>query len=281
MIKRQHNLAWLIAVPLTALLAITGCATKKYARAQVAPVRQQLAQYETQTNDKIATVWNQQKSDMSQVNERLSTTELKLSDTTNTASRAMQQATANSTGIQANATAISTLASGVANAMNYKLVDKADVMFGFNKSALTPQAKTILDQVVSKVQAQPRSIVELAGFTDKIGSKDYNLALSRRRAEAVQRYLVRQNVPLRAIHIIGLGEEAPPQGLEAEAATAGAKRAELNRLARRVQVQIYGAGDIIQKPLSADPPADPSAAPPVDPSVGPPADPPAAPPPQQ
>ena len=92
----------------------------------------------------------------------------------------------------------------------------------------------------------PRAVIELAGFTDRIGSKNYNYALSRRRAEAVQRYLVMAKVPLRSIHIVGLGEEAPPEGLTADlsAVNPNPSKAELNRLARRVQIRVFGAGDI-------------------------------------
>jgi outer membrane protein OmpA-like peptidoglycan-associated protein len=72
--------------------------------------------------------------------------------------------------------------------------------------------------------------------------------LSRRRAEAVQRYLVMQNVPLRAIHIVGLGEEAPPEGLAADLSMVdpNPSKAELDRLARRVHIRVFGAGDITQ-----------------------------------
>jgi outer membrane protein OmpA-like peptidoglycan-associated protein len=105
-----------------------------------------------------------------------------------------------------------------------------------------------------KAAGLPRSVVELAGFTDKRGSTNYNLALSRRRAEAVQRYLVMQKVPLRAIHIVGLGEEAPPEGLAADltAIDPNATKAQRDRLARRVRIQLYGAGDITQGTASRD-----------------------------
>jgi outer membrane protein OmpA-like peptidoglycan-associated protein len=160
----------------------------------------------------------------------------------------MQKSQANEARIGENSTAISTLASGVANAMNYQLVEKADVTFAFGQAVLTPEAKAALDQVAQKVHSLPRSVIELVGFTDSTGSKSYNLALSRRRADAVARYLVQQRVPLRSIHIIGLGAEAPPEGLTADLTEVNPNpsRAELRRLARRVKVSVYGAGDITQ-----------------------------------
>jgi OmpA-OmpF porin, OOP family len=55
-----------------------------------------------------------------------------------------------------------------------------------------------------------RYFIAIQGFTDKTGSAEYNLALSRRRAEAVQTYLVAQhNVPVYRIQIVGLGKDKP------------------------------------------------------------------------
>src|SRR5258708_23177786 len=55
-----------------------------------------------------------------------------------------------------------------------------------------------------------RYFVAIQGFTDKIGTPEYNLELSRRRAEAVQTYLVAQhNIPVYRIQIVGLGKDKP------------------------------------------------------------------------
>ena len=80
--NKPQNSIWLLAVPMTLLLGTSGCATKKYARAQVAPVRQEVAHLEAKTNEKIGAIWAKQKSDMSQVDERIATTDLKLSQQT-------------------------------------------------------------------------------------------------------------------------------------------------------------------------------------------------------
>jgi hypothetical protein len=76
-----------------------------------------------------------------------------------------------------------------------------------------------------------RYVLEIVGFTDKSGQQDYNLALSQRRADAVLRYLVDHNVPLRRIHMIGLG--ADQAAVEGEAAPASRKAQ------RRVAVKIW------------------------------------------
>jgi outer membrane protein OmpA-like peptidoglycan-associated protein len=260
--QRRHHIR-AIAVSITLALAMSGCATRRYARNQVAPVNERVTTLETQTNgkfaatdEKIAAVSAKEQSDISQVNERITTTDLKLAQVTGTvdqaqaaAARLAQESEANAAKIAnssaASAAAIKALALGVANSLNFQLVEKADVTFGFNDTELTPEAKAALDQVASKVQAMPRAVVELIGFTDPTGSKDYNVALSLKRAEAVQRYLVRQKVGLRSIHVVGLGEEAPPPDLQADvrAVDSNPSKAEINRLARRVHIRVYGAGE--------------------------------------
>jgi len=260
MIKSEHPFIWSIAVPIALVLATSGCATKKFVRQQVAPVNQKVAKLETQTNDKIAAVWHKQESDISQVNERIATTDQKVDQVASAAQQAQGTASRAMEESQSNSTKITELGDGVAKALNYQQIEKADVMFGFNKSTLTPEAKLALDQAASKCLSLPRCVIELAGFTDTRGTKSYNLALSRRRAEAVQRYLVMQKVPLRSIHIVGMGKEPAPPGLEAEVAavTGPPSRAEKYRLARRVQVRIFGAGDITAGTASrSEPDPDP------------------------
>jgi outer membrane protein OmpA-like peptidoglycan-associated protein len=107
---------------------------------------------------------------------------------------------------------------------------------------LTPQAKTTLDEVVSKFRSSPRGVVELAGFTDPIGSANYNLGLSRQRAWTVQRYLVEHNVPLRSIHMVGLGKQTAPDGFGPE--QQGSTRKQRDRFARRVSIRVFGAGEV-------------------------------------
>jgi OOP family OmpA-OmpF porin len=254
MFKLRQTTIWTVAVPII-MLATSGCATKKFVRQQVSPVNTRVSQLETQTNEQIASVTAKEQSDISQVNERISTTDQRVTQVAaaaqqaqGSAARAQQGVDANQAAIAANSGAINTLGAGVANALNYQQVEKADVTFGFNKATLTPDAKIVLDAIALKVQALPRAVVELAGFTDQVGRANYNLTLSRRRAEAVQRYLVMQKVPLREIHIVGLGEEAPPVGLEADIAVAdpNASTTQLNRAARRVHIRVFGAGDITQ-----------------------------------
>jgi outer membrane protein OmpA-like peptidoglycan-associated protein len=129
----------------------------------------------------------------------------------------MTESQENARKLAANSQAFAAAGANMADALNFKLVESADVTFGFNKFSLTPEAKAELDQLATKVHSMPRVMVELVGFTYATGSQDYNLNLSRERADSVQRYLVTQKVPLHVIHTVGLGAGAPPSGLEADA----------------------------------------------------------------
>jgi OmpA-OmpF porin, OOP family len=246
MINAGQRLIWVIGLPIAIVLASSGCATKKYVNSRIDPVNQKLGQFEKQTNDKIAFMNRKQDSEMAQVNQRFASADEKMSqlagavqETQGTASRAMEDADA----AKSSSAAVSTVETDIANALNYHLIEKADVMFGFNKDTLTPSAMAALDEVASKFESTPRGVVELTGFTDPIGTKEFNLGLSRRRAWAVERYLVAHKVPIRYIHVVGMGKEAPPEGLEHES-NAGSPMSERNRMARRVNISVFGAGEI-------------------------------------
>jgi OmpA-OmpF porin, OOP family len=249
---------YLIAsVPIITVLFVSGCATRHYVRRQVQPVQDHLAQLQTQTNDLSA----KHSSDISRVDERIATTDSNLGVVATTANNAAATAnlalngvsSASSAAQQAMAAAnaagakIDADSSQIANLMaanNYTLAETANVTFGFDQSDLTPDAKVALDLVIAKAASQPRSVFEVTGYTDDIGQNSYNLALSRKRAEAVARYLVAGNVPLKNISVIGMGEEQTPTQIAAEvkAVDPNASKADIRSLARRVRVRMYEPG---------------------------------------
>ena len=247
------------------VLAASGCATKKYVSKQIGIVDHRLSKNQTQTNEQLA----KQHGEISYLNERVTTTDNKLSAVANTAEQAnstagqaQQQAQTNATAIEAGASQIEAHSAELVkltNNFNYTLADTGNVMFRFNKWDLTSAAKTALDAMIQKATATPRSMIEVVGYTDDIGPASYNLTLSRRRAEAVARYLVQNNVPLKSISLIGLGEEQSPQLLadEVEGIRPNASKAELRGQARRVRIRLYTPGGTGSNTASAG--ADPSA----------------------
>jgi outer membrane protein OmpA-like peptidoglycan-associated protein len=155
-----------------------------------------------------------------------------------TASQALQQAQTNSGQIQTNSGELAKLAA----AQTLTVVETGNVTFEVNHSDLSDAAKADLDLMVQKSTAG--AIFEVVGFTDQSGPKAYNLTLSQKRAEAVARYLVRQNIPMKNIALIGLGEEQTPQQLAAEVQglDPNASEKQLRGLARRVRIRLYVPG---------------------------------------
>jgi outer membrane protein OmpA-like peptidoglycan-associated protein len=86
-----------------------------------------------------------------------------------------------------------------------QLVETVHVQFGFDKANLTDSAQTALATIVKELKANPALTVELEGFTDPTGPREYNVTLSQRRVEAVRRYFIEQGAELPRIHSVGLG----------------------------------------------------------------------------
>jgi len=72
-----------------------------------------------------------------------------------------------------------------------KAVKVNNIYFDYDKFELKPQEKEELNQVGKFLQANPKTFVALQGFTDNRGTPEYNMELSRRRAEAVADYLMK------------------------------------------------------------------------------------------
>lgn len=74
------------------------------------------------------------------------------------------------------------------------VVNVLQVDFAFDQSALDGAAKSMLVVLVREVRGDPRLALDLEGYTDSKGSRQYNVRLSQRRIEAVQGYLIEQGV---------------------------------------------------------------------------------------
>jgi len=80
------------------------------------------------------------------------------------------------------------------------------IFFDFDKSDLTPEAKSILTQAVDAAKKQNATGFDLTGFTDTVGTAQYNQKLSERRAESAKKFLVSIGVPANEIHTSGKGK---------------------------------------------------------------------------
>jgi OmpA-OmpF porin, OOP family len=80
------------------------------------------------------------------------------------------------------------------------------VFFEWDKSDITPEAASILDNAVSAYQSCGNAQVMLAGYTDTSGTPRYNLGLSQRRADAVKSYLAGRGIGEGVITTQAFGE---------------------------------------------------------------------------
>jgi outer membrane protein OmpA-like peptidoglycan-associated protein len=243
-------------------LATPGCATKKYVGQQVGTVDQRVSAVDKKQTEALANLESKEQKDVSRVEERAMSAENKAGEAARAAETADRKAVqagdsaraANDAAMQAQK-GVGEVHREVENIDNMKSLATQDVLFGFNKASLTDEEKAKLDAVVQQAQGLTRYQIEVEGFTDRSGAQDYNLVLSRRRADTVVRYLLDHSIPLRRVHVIGLGESPKP----AEKVTR-AVRKEM----RKVTVSLY-VPETVPSQSAATPPSQP--APPAQPAA--------------
>ena len=99
------------------------------------------------------------------------------------------------------------------------------VFFAFDSSALSDNAKEALDTQVKWLKKHDNVDVVVQGYCDERGTREYNLALGERRANAVKNYLVSQGVAADRVSTISYGKERPAVSGSNEAAWAQNRRA--------------------------------------------------------
>jgi outer membrane protein OmpA-like peptidoglycan-associated protein len=220
-----------------------GCATKKYVRNTSAPIQAKVDQVGEQTNqnstqitdtrNEVKQVDERAQSGISAAQEKAVTADQHAGDAMNKATVADQHAGTAEQKADQSTQAIASLRNAVANIDDYKLQTSATVPFKFNASTLSDEAKQDLDKVAGDVKTDKRFFIAVEGYTDSVGTRQYNEALSKKRADNVVNYLVtKHDIPIYRIQMIGLGQERPVD--EARNRTARAKN-------RRVEVKVFSA----------------------------------------
>ena len=191
-------------------IGTTACASKKYVRTSVGEV-----------SDKVDSLGRS----IEQTQERVKTNEGKIAevDTKATAAgNAAQQANA----AASNAASAAANANSAANAVGTKLdafdksmkrlvmevvINESSGNFQFGKTYLPEEAKSQIDQLISKLTQDPKNVyIEIEGHTDNVGTAEFNEKLGLERAEAVKRYLYEKHqIPLHKMNVISYGMTKP------------------------------------------------------------------------
>ncbi|MFW6180596.1 MAG: gliding motility-associated C-terminal domain-containing protein [Spirochaetota bacterium] len=100
------------------------------------------------------------------------------------------------------------------------------IQFEFDKAELRPESYQILDRLIQKLEKFPTYKVKIVGHTDAVGTEEYNQRLSERRAFAVYRYLVNNDVDKDRLTTEGRGESQPIDTNETETGRARNRRVE-------------------------------------------------------
>lgn len=131
------------------------------------------------------------------------------------------------TGAAANTGAATTTQAGPTPGSEQDLVQNVGdrVFFAFDKSDLSSEARATLDRQVAWLKKYPQVKVTVEGHTDDRGTREYNLALGERRANAVKKYLIAAGVDAARINTISYGKERPAVVGTGEAVWAQNRRA--------------------------------------------------------
>jgi OOP family OmpA-OmpF porin len=93
-----------------------------------------------------------------------------------------------------------------------KVVEKIvlnGIQFDFDKAVIKDEYYPILDEGIAALEKHPEKNVVVAGYTCSIGTEDYNMGLSEKRAEAVKAYMVEKGIAADRLSTMGYGEANP------------------------------------------------------------------------
>lgn len=103
----------------------------------------------------------------------------------------------------------------------------SEVLFDFDSAAIKPSFGPALGKVANVLQQYPDTNVKVVGYTDNVGSDQYNLGLSQRRSQSVANYLASQGVTSQRLSTEGMGEQNPRASNTTEAGRQQNRRVEM------------------------------------------------------
>jgi outer membrane protein OmpA-like peptidoglycan-associated protein len=108
-----------------------------------------------------------------------------------------------------------------------KLTMSSEVSFDFNSATIKSSFYSPLNKIAEIMNRYPRTQIVVAGHTDSVGSEQYNLELSLRRANAVADYLISRGVLQSRLGTEGRGELEPIASNETESGRSQNRRVEI------------------------------------------------------
>ena len=194
------------------LIVVSACATRGWVRETMDKRDAQIGQRVDTVDQQVSTVGQQvsavqgrvtqESQRLDGVDARVSTLGTAVTETSEAARGAKEAsiaAAAKADGVDQRVTRLWT------NRYSPKLVDTVQILFGFDRAELDDRAQTSLVNLAKDLQDNQNLTVELIGYTDMRGPREYNYQLSQRRVEAARRFLVERGVQLSRIRSVGLG----------------------------------------------------------------------------
>ncbi len=187
--KFQYSFV-IAAVILIGLISGPGCATKKYVTQEVATLDQKVEGIETaiEENQKRIKEHDEQLASLGSL---------------------ITQQDAQIKGVDSKIEEVRKFAQG--KLIFKEILKNNEATFQFGSFELGPEARATLDQFIQKLIALDRGVyLEIQGHTDSTGPDSVNMALGRKRAEAVMEYFYKQyRIPLHRMQVISFGSSAP------------------------------------------------------------------------
>lgn len=161
------------------------------------------------------------------------------------------------------------------------IINMGDVLFDFNKYSLKEDAKVKLAKLSGIILSHPGLNLTVEGYTDNIGTEQYNQKLSEQRADTVRDYLIGQGLSPQTVNAVGYGEQYPVASNNTSAGRAMNRRVQIVVSGEIIGYKIgvapnqngttpnqatpYGQQQTAPEAPTAPPPAQPQQAPPQNP----------------
>ncbi|MBB3189145.1 peptidoglycan-associated lipoprotein Pal [Halomonas cerina] len=110
------------------------------------------------------------------------------------------------------------LGDGAGQMAGSRIPEARTIYFAYDSDTIRPEFEPVLTAHARFLRSNPSADVILHGHTDERGTREYNLALGERRANAVERFLDLQGVSPSQVEVVSYGEERPAaRGLNEDA----------------------------------------------------------------